>query len=207
MCWYRQGLITSPFAPLTQQYEQCNYSPKVTFIQVAGITMGNIYLLLPFCAVFFVLLFQGYKSCRGDYQENLYTEYEVKQAMKTLGTSLLLARDKQIPGAVDGANSRSISGNSKNIDSLVLKLAAELEDLTEAFKNHKQATTASSAATPVDASTLHSSLVSQDAMSKAEDGAVVRTSSYNVSKDNTPPSSESGDKSSNTIAVSPVHGL
>lgn len=173
--------------------------------------MGNIYLLLPFCALFFVILFQGYKWCCGGYHENLYTEFEVKQAMKTLSTALLLARDNRVPANVDGERTRTVSGvhaSNRNIDSLVLKLAAELEDLTEAFKNHKQAA-ASAAVTappPMSPNTLQSSLIAQDSMTKVEDGSAIRVSSHNLSKDNTP--TEGGDdRNSNSIGVSPIHRL
>lgn len=211
----RQGLVSTPFAPLTQQYEQCNYSPKVTFIQVAGITMGNIYLLLPFCALFFVILFQAYKTCCGGYHENLYTEFEVKQAVKTLSTALLLARDGKVSATADGARTRTVSGvtsTNRSIDSLVLKLAAELEDLTEAFKNHRQSTVAATAvATPVaSSSTLQSSLIAQDSMSKAENGTsdTGRTSTHSVSVDNTPNSgNETEERNSNNLGVSPIHRL
>lgn len=44
---YRNALIETPFAPLTQQYQTCNNDPFTTFVTQAGASAGNVTLLSP----------------------------------------------------------------------------------------------------------------------------------------------------------------
>ncbi len=64
--------------------------PNAHLFTQAGITMGNVYLLLPFCALFFVGLFELYKRCRGG------RACTRDSTSSTRSASLLLDRDMEI---------------------------------------------------------------------------------------------------------------
>jgi hypothetical protein len=110
--------------------------------------MGNVYLLLPFCALFFVALFYLYKRCRGGVHERLFSEYEVNQALRALSVSLLLARDHKSLSVNENAEGVSasrldiLSGTNSGeggarLEGLVQRLVAELTEYTEVVNNRE----------------------------------------------------------------------
>lgn len=94
---YRQQLIDYPFAPLVESYEKCHNSPSVVFLNQFGITMGNVSVLVPFCAMAVLILFIAIKRwCKIQKDEFSYTSIEIDRASKSLAVALLLKRDKKV---------------------------------------------------------------------------------------------------------------
>ncbi len=92
MC--RTQLVNYSFAPLVESYEKCHNSPSVVFLNQFGITMGNVSVMVPFCAMGILILFAWFKRLMNIRDEGPnYSTIEVEHASRSLAIALLLKRD------------------------------------------------------------------------------------------------------------------
>lgn len=88
-------MITSPFAPLTQEYEKCHYSSSTVFLTQLGVSVGNLSAITPFCVIVFIGLVGLYQYVAGIHIPAIsYSKTEKDDALNAFAVSLLVARDK-----------------------------------------------------------------------------------------------------------------
>jgi hypothetical protein len=89
----RQMLIDTPFAPLLERYQECTVDASSAFVNQVGITLGNMGIVIPFIALFFLFLLHMYQHFSGHHIFVGYTVDEKDAALDALATSLLLAKE------------------------------------------------------------------------------------------------------------------
>jgi hypothetical protein len=89
----RNSLIDKPFAPLIQDYQQCNNDPTMVFFTQVGAALGNLSVIIPVAIVVTLLLLYFYQSVTGDMIPRTYSKEERETALNALAVSLLLKRD------------------------------------------------------------------------------------------------------------------
>ncbi len=142
-CFLVKKLVDYPFAPLVESYEKCHNSPSVVFLNQFGITMGNVSVLLPFCAMAILILFRSIlRLCKMDTSDDLnYTTIEVDRASRSLAIALLLKRDKKVNiGDILEKDPEIV--NDPKISSILDQLVSELTSIAQmqSKSNEKKST-------------------------------------------------------------------
>eukprot|EP01031_Cornospumella_fuschlensis_P027132 gene27132-32776_t len=86
-------LLTTPYASLNQQYQECRYSPREILQNQAGITFGNVEILTP-GIIFFILLLvyvHRYLCCMPSH--HFYNKAEKEGALDDFAIAMLMTRD------------------------------------------------------------------------------------------------------------------
>lgn len=91
----RGKLISTPFAPLTQDYLKCHYGTSTVFLTQLGVSVGNLSAITPICVLLFVIVIGIYQHLAGvEIPSVSYSKTEKDDALNALAFSLLVARDK-----------------------------------------------------------------------------------------------------------------
>lgn len=90
-------LVETPFAPITQQYQECSYALSYAVENETGTALGNMSIFTPVCLVVIYFLVKLYKKS-GLYQPPAHRSYSAKdkqEALDALAISLLMVRDNK----------------------------------------------------------------------------------------------------------------
>jgi hypothetical protein len=113
--------VTTPYAPLTQSYQQCKNDPTTVLLNQAGVSVGNVSIVTPFCVLFVLLGLYFYQWVLGISIPKAYSKGDKDRALNTLAISLLLARDNSLK-----KKKKTSDHNKQQAGSLLMKLATEL---------------------------------------------------------------------------------
>ncbi len=106
-------LLVDIFAPLYQEYQKCHYDRRSLVVNQAGITIGNLQLIGPFCVLLILLLGYIYRYLffHADEQENYeslcnlhYSKTEKQKALEAFAIAMLIQRDKIIVDRFHGTD-------------------------------------------------------------------------------------------------------
>lgn len=90
-------LIETPFAPITQQYQECTYALSYAIENETGTALGNMSIFTPACILVIYVLVYLYKQS-GLYQPPVHRSYSQRdkhEALDALALSLLMVRDNK----------------------------------------------------------------------------------------------------------------
>jgi hypothetical protein len=85
--------VNTPFAPLTQNYQECRYDTFTVVVNQAGSTVGTVSILAPFLFAFVVVVMYFVHLCGVADIKKTYTNSEKADALDDLALKLLLIRD------------------------------------------------------------------------------------------------------------------
>lgn len=128
-------LISTPFAPLVQEYQKCRYSVSYAISNNLGVTLGNLSVYTPACILVLGLLVWLYKHS-GFYTpppHESYTSRDREEAVEALAVAMLMIRD----GRYDQTLKQQVSSLSAASSTVQLKV---LEDLVKELQQHAEET-------------------------------------------------------------------
>jgi hypothetical protein len=94
--FYRDKLVSNPYAPLTQEYQTCSPNPETEFVNQIGVSVGNVSVLSPVGVLLVLALLALYQYCSGAVVPKAYGRNEKDAALDALAEALLLVRDKRV---------------------------------------------------------------------------------------------------------------
>jgi hypothetical protein len=134
----RNRLITTPFAPLIQDYQKCNTAPTAAFVNQLGISMGAISAMTPLIVITLLVSILIAQFCFGRRIPIVYRQRERQIALNALATSLLLTRDrKNFKLSASAADNDSNDGTAAAAveDEVLLEIVQSLEKDANLYNN------------------------------------------------------------------------
>ncbi len=126
---FRERVISVPYGPLVQNYQQCKNDKYQTMMNQAGIATGNIQVVAPMVVIFLMLVTWLHKWWNKVPLDESCTKAEKDSALDAFAMSLLLSRDEKL-------KTHSFRGNN----SIIALIAEELGEHTflsaESHKSH-----------------------------------------------------------------------